>query len=58
MPQRSRHATLTARVEHIKQLVDDLARMQGGDSLTSRAMADRIKRDVESLRRALTRQQP
>jgi hypothetical protein len=58
MPQPSRRVALTARLERIKQLADDLARVHGAHSMAGWAMADRIKRDVNAVRRALKGWQP
>jgi hypothetical protein len=43
---------LTARLETIKALADDLARVNG-ETLTSRALADAIMREVDEVSRAL-----
>jgi len=45
---------LTTRLENIKQLADDLARMHEGDP-ARHAMADDIKHDVDAVLRALRR---
>jgi hypothetical protein len=58
MQQQSRHVALAARLERIKQRTDDLARAQGAESLTSRALADHIKRDVDAVGRDLKRPRP
>jgi hypothetical protein len=55
---RARPSALTARLERIKLLTDDLARAQGGETPASRALADRIKQDIDIVRRALKRQKP
>jgi hypothetical protein len=56
LPPRVRPSALTARLERIKLLTDDLARAQGGETPASRALADRIKQDIDIVRRALKRQ--
>ncbi len=58
MPEPSRRVALAARLKRIKQVADDLGSdPQGAESLTSRALADVIKRDVDAVRRALKRPQ-
>ena len=52
---RSPDAVLMARFDHIKGLVDDLARANGGDSPVTQALADVIKREVDGVSRALRR---
>jgi hypothetical protein len=52
---RSPDAALTAHLERIKELANDLARVNGGDTPVTNALADAIKREVEALQRALTR---
>jgi hypothetical protein len=42
-------------VERIQQLAYDLARAQGSGSITARALADAIVREVNALVRALRR---
>ena len=58
MPPRARPGALTARLERIKLLADDLARAHGSETLASRALADRIKQDIDIVCRALKRQKP
>jgi hypothetical protein len=55
---RSTDAMLTARLELINRLVDDLARVDGSGTPVALALADRIKREVEAVRHALTRSTP
>jgi O6-methylguanine-DNA--protein-cysteine methyltransferase len=55
---RSPTAALAARMERIKNLVDDLARASSGETSTTDALADRIKREVEAVGRALKRPKP
>jgi hypothetical protein len=50
MPPQSRHVALTARLERIKQLADDLARAHGGETAVSRGLADRMKREADTVR--------
>ena len=45
-------AGLAARLDRIKQLTDELARVQG-ESQAAREMAERIKREVDAARAAL-----
>ena len=45
----------TARLKRVKNLVDDLARAQGGDAALSRAIADVIKDEIDVVLRALQR---
>ena len=45
---------LTTRLENIKELADDLARMREGDP-ARHTMADSIKHDVDAVLRALQR---
>jgi hypothetical protein len=45
---------LTTRLENIKELADDLARMREGDP-ARHTMADSIKHDVDAVLRALRR---
>jgi hypothetical protein len=58
VPPRTRPGALIARLERIKLLADDLARVQGGETPAGRALADRIKQDIDIVRRALKRQKP
>jgi hypothetical protein len=58
MLQPSRHIALFARLERIKRFADDLARAHGAESLTSRALADQIKREVDAVGRDLKRPRP
>jgi hypothetical protein len=51
---RSTNAMLNARLELINRLVDDLARVDGSGTPVALALADRIKREVEAVRHALT----
>jgi antitoxin component HigA of HigAB toxin-antitoxin module len=55
MPPQPRHVALTARLERIKQLADDLARAHGSETAVSRGLADRMKREADVVRRALKR---
>ena len=55
---RSPDPTLTARFELINRLVDDLARANGSGTPVALALADRIKREVEAVRYALTSSTP
>jgi hypothetical protein len=55
---RSRYAPLTARLERLKNLVDDLARAHEGGTPLSRAMADIIKGEIDVVLRALKRAKP
>ena len=55
MPPQSRHVALTARLERIKHLADDLARAHGAETAVSRALADRMKQEADAVRRALQR---
>ena len=50
----STDAMLIARLELINRLVDDLARVDGSGTPVALALADRIKREVEAVRHALT----
>ena len=54
-PPQSRHVALTARLERITQLADDLARAHGAETTVSRALADRMKQEADAVRRALQR---
>jgi hypothetical protein len=45
-------AGLTARLDRIKKLTDELARVQG-ESAAARELAERIKREVEAARATL-----
>jgi hypothetical protein len=45
-------AGLAARLDRIKRLTDELARVQG-ESDTARELAERIKREVDAARAAL-----
>ena len=49
MPFESADVALTARLERIKKLTDELARVQG-DTVAARELADRIKREVDATR--------
>jgi hypothetical protein len=49
---------LTARLDRIQELVQDLARANGSDTPGTRAIADAITREVEAVRHALTRRKP
>jgi hypothetical protein len=55
---RSPAVALAARMERIRNLVDDLARASSGETATNDALADRIKREIEALGRALKRRKP
>ena len=52
MPFESADVALTARLERIKKLTDELARVQG-DTVAARELADRIKREVDAAREAM-----
>ena len=45
-------AGLTARLDRIRKLIDELARVQG-ESGAARELAERIKREVDAARAAL-----
>jgi hypothetical protein len=49
----AKYAALTGRLKRIDQLADGLARVQGGETPASRALADEIKRNANAVRRAL-----
>jgi hypothetical protein len=51
-------AVLTARLDRINELANDLALANGNDTPVTHALADAITRDVEAVRRALTRRTP
>jgi len=55
---RSPDVALAARLERIKKLTDDLARVYGGETSTARDLADYIKREIDSVHRALKRPKP
>ena len=52
MPADETDAGLAARLDRIKKLTDDLARVQG-ESEAARELVDRIKREVAAARAAL-----
>ena len=52
MPKDTADVALTARLERIKHLTDELARVQG-ESEAARELADRIGREVEAARAAV-----
>jgi two-component system NtrC family sensor kinase len=54
---RSPAAVLTARLDRINALADDLGHANGGESPVTQAFADAIKREVDGVSRALRRPQ-
>ena len=50
---KSPEAALTVRCQLIKDMVDDLSRVNGGDTPISRALADAIIKEVDGLARAI-----
>jgi hypothetical protein len=55
---RSPDGVLTARLDRINELAHDLARANGSDTSATQAIAGAIARELEAVRRALTRFKP